>query len=323
MTPALQFASVLRVKQITGNARLTVVMGILLTPVLATTALGDDTTVWPASPTGPETVYSPPGGPAAATREPQGPRLKWELTLGYASAYVYRGIDHSATIGDTAGTIDEAGGPSFQFAGRVTLDSGGPWKPFVELFSNYWDSEATSNWQEVRPTVGVQWQSAPASISLGATSYFYPDRAGDNTNEVFIRADANDGALLGQKQPILNPYALIAYDVDAKGGWYGELGVSHNWAVPGTGLTVTPVARVAYTYGLDEAFIFQTSRSGTGWQHADLGLMLSYRLNTLLNLPESDGQWMLGGFIFRTEHLADATLGDSLTWGGVSLTWKN
>ena len=296
------------------------ITGVLLLPVLEISA-ADDTTVWPASPTGPETVYSPPGGPAAAT-EPQGPRLNWELTLGYASGYVYRGIDHSATIGDTPAISEEAGGASFQFSGRLTLDSGGPWQAFVEVFSNYWDSDPTSTWQEVRPTVGLQWQSKLSSITMGATGYIYPNRAGDNTNEVFIRVDANDGAILEQEQPILNPYALIAYDLDASGGWYGELGVSHNWAIPGIGLTVTPVARLAYTYRLDEAFIFSTNRSGSGWQHADLGLQLSYQINTLLNLPESDGKWTLGAFIFQTEHLADATLGDSLTWGGINLTWK-
>ena len=82
-------------------------------------------------------------------------------------------------------------------------------------------------------------------------------------------------------------------------------------------------ALFAYTYRLDEAFIFQTNSSGSGWQHANLGVQLAYRLNTLLNLPASNGQWTLGAFLFRTEHLADATLGDSLTWGGVNLTWKN
>lgn len=323
MTLELQFASLLPVKPITVSASLTVAMATLFCPVLANAAATDEAVVWPASPTGPETVYAPPGGPAAATTEPQAPRLRWELTLGYASAYVYRGVDHSATVGATPDSIDEGGGSNFQFAGRLALDAGGPWHPFVELFSNYWDTDPVSNWQELRPTLGLQWESQGTSLSLGATSYVYPDREGDNTNEVFMRADVNDGALLGLEQPILNPYAMVAYELDADGGWYGELGVSHNWALAGLGLTVTPVARVAYTYRLDEVFIFETDRSGSGWQHADLGLQLSYRLNTLLNLPESDGRWTLGAFLFRTEHLCDATLGDSLTWGGVNLTWRN
>lgn len=318
MTPSLQFASLVYVKSI--PLTLPVALAALLTSVAAI-AGPDDTTVWPASPAGPETVYAPPGG-LAATAEPAGPQLKWELTLGYASAFVYRGVDHSATPGNAPGSIEEGGGSSFQLAGRLTLDTGGPWRPFVELFSNYWDTDLASNWQEVRPTVGLQWQSKAVSISLGATSYVYPDRTGSNTNEVFVRVDADDGGVLGQEQPVLNPYVVIAYDVDVD-GWYGELGISHDWAVPGTSLTVTPVARLAYTYRLDEAFIFETNRSGSGWQHADLGLQLTYGLNTLLNLQGSAGQWSVGGFIFRTSHLADSTLGDSLTWGGVNLTWKD
>lgn len=298
-------------------------MAAVLSPAFSIAAAPDEAAVWPASPTGPETVYAPPGGPAAATTEPQGPRLQWELTLGYASSYVYRGVDHSATIGTTPDAIDEGGGSNFQFAGRVTLDTGGPWRPFVELFSNYWDTDPVSSWQELRPTLGLEWKSKAVSVSGGATSYVYPDREDDNTSEAFLRASVNDGDLLGRELPILNPYGLIAYELDADGGWYGELGISHAWAIAGLGLTVTPVARIAYTYRLDEAFIFDTDRSGSGWQHADLGLQLSYRLNTLLNLPERDGKWALGAFVFRTSHLADATLGDSLTWGGVNVTWQN
>ncbi len=321
VTLELQFASLLRVKPITVT--LTIALAAVLSSVSAIAAAADEAAVWPASPAGPETVYASPGGPAAAATEPQGPRLKWELSLGYASAYVYRGIDHSATVGATPDAIDEGGGSSFQFSGRVTLDAGGPWHPFVDLFSNYWDTDPVSNWQELRPTLGLQWQSKAAAVSAGVTSYVYPDRTGDNTSEVFMRADMNDGDLLGREQPILNPYGLVACELDANGGWYGELGISHNWAIAGLGLTVTPVARVAYTYRMDEAFIFETDRSGSGWQHADLGLQLSYRLNTLLNLPASDGNWALGAFLFRTSHLADATLGGSLTWGGVNVTWRN
>lgn len=279
-----------------------------------------DTSIWPTVPTGSETVYAPPGGAELAEPEAGGGSFRTELGLGYASAYVYRGVERSQA--NDHGTGKVTGGSNLQVDGRLTWESDGPWRPFAGVFANFWDSDPENQLQEVRPTAGVGWAGRPMRLSAGVTSYVYPGQTGSNTNEVFLRADLDERALLSVEQPIVSPYVLAAYDFDANHGWYGEVGISHDFTVAGCGLTLTPVARMACTDHMRQSFVLRTAESGTGWQHWDAGLVAGYRLNTILNLPTTAGNWRVEGYLFRTQHLADATLGDSVTWGGIRLAWE-
>lgn len=281
-----------------------------------------DLSVWPPQHGGPETIYAPPGAPSAsATAEPQSRLQVWpdiaSCSVAYATDSVYRGVNRTDDEAPGVG----AGGNNYQLQGRLAFGRSAA-RPFVEAFTNVNDADSESHLQEARLSGGEEWRLGNLSLAAGAASYVYPSRAGRNTNEIFGRMDLNDRRLWAAETAILSPHVLLAWDPDANKGAYAEAGIEHEWRTPVPELSLTLSAGLAYTQHLRESFVEETPGHGTGWQHGEIGLETRYRLNALLNLPRTQGEWAIAGFVYRDQHLAHATLGENVTWGGCRLEWR-
>src|SRR5947209_14644220 len=93
-----------------------------------------------------ESVYAPP----VPAREDQGTNqggVNLDLNFSYMSDYVYRGLNHS----DFPGRSRK---PNFQFDGVVSFNTGRLPHPFFGIFSNLYDNDPVSRFQEIRPFAG-------------------------------------------------------------------------------------------------------------------------------------------------------------------------
>ena len=62
--------------------------------------------------------------------------------------------------------------------------------------------------------------------------------------------------------------------------------------------------------------------SENGFQHYDLGLVGTYSLNTLLNIPRRYGQWSLTGYLYYTDGLDNDLTASTQIWGGGGITFR-
>ena len=288
-------------------------MLFLAAGVLASVANAEDQSVFAPRPESadPATSVFAPRPTGAARQGESAAKLTLQFDATYLSDYVYRGVDYTK--------VSSRQGVDVALGMQLSLDPGpGLPKPFVSLETNGFDADPESHWQFVRPTAGVQWTWKSVTLTGGLTSSIYPNRDDFNTSEVFTQAQLDDSKLWGTPQPLLNPSLLAAYDYDLNNGWYVQAGISHDFSLGQTGLTLTPVARIGYTAGWQQEFVFQVP-SGTGWQHYDLGIEARYALNSLMNLPKRYGQWSLKGSLFHTERLAESTVGSTITWAGLGI----
>jgi hypothetical protein len=73
-------------------------------------------------------------------------------------------------------------------------------------------------------------------------------------------------------------------------------------------------------YALNNEFFTAPGKSDdTGFQHYDIGLIGTYGLNPLLNIPRRYGQWQLRGYLFYTDGIEDNLRADTQIWGGVGI----
>ena len=54
----------------------------------------------------------------------------------------------------------------------------------------------------------------------------------------------------------------------------------------------------------------------------DLGLVGTYSLNKLLNIPRRYGQWHLNGYLYYTDGIEDGLRADSQMWGGAGIWFR-
>ena len=238
--------------------------------------------------------------------------LRPTLTLNafYLTDYVYRGVDYTH--------LSRAHGLDFLAEAQLSLATGdGMPGYFFSAATNYFDHDPESHWQMLRGEAGMDWKINQITAILSAEMEQYPDRERLSSAEVAGKLLWDDSHLWHREHPLLQPYVLAAYDYQINSGWYLETGISHDFVLA-DGLIITPLARVAYTSAWQRQFVF-TVEEGTGWQHYDLGVAGKYSLNSLLNIPRGYGQWLLGASLYYTGHLADATVGNSLWWGSVSI----
>jgi len=118
----------------------------------------------------------------------------------------------------------------------------------------------------------------------------------------------------------LSPYLYAAYDFNKNHGWYCELGVSHDFVIEDTGFTVTTLAQVAYvnhfkSFGLN-------GNKGTGLQHYEFGLVGSYSLNALFNIPRRYGEWKWQAYVYYTDNIDKNVKGATRFWGGTGLSFS-
>ena len=241
----------------------------------------------------------------------------FSLDFAYANKYVYRGVDHDsvATHGSSLNLL---------FDGKLEFDLGKYPHPFVEVFTNIYDADPLSRFQEIRPSVGADWDLKPFNFELVDISYIYPERESFNLPELDIKITLDDYLLLDADKPILSPYVLGAFTYAKNEGWYIETGMKHDFTFEDIGLVITPEANVAWITGLKQQFVFVNTPAQhcTGWQHLEFGLTVSYSLNVLLNVSKKFGEFDLKGYGFYDDRLTAQITSSNAFWGGFGLGFK-
>jgi hypothetical protein len=269
----------------------------------------------------PESIYAPPA-PAREIDKTNEGGVNFTLDVNYLTDYVFRGIDRSEVAGINPNETGDGGSedaPNLQFEGSLKFDLGRLPHPVIGLFANVYNDDPISRFQEVRPYIGFEWNIKPLTISAGNITYIFPERDDFNTSEVYARVELDDTLLLGRADgPVFSPYIFAAYDYDLWDGLYLEAGIKHDFPFDDIGVVLTAVADVGYAFN-NEFFTAPGSSDDTGFQHYDVGLIGTYGLNPLLNIPRRYGQWQLRGYLFYTDGIDDDLRADTQVWGGVGI----
>jgi hypothetical protein len=136
---------------------------------------------------------------------------------------------------------------------------------------------------------------------------------------VFGKIAIDDSFFLHTERPVLTPYVYAAYDYDLNNGWYIEGGVSHDFPIEDTGITLTFYADVAYLIA-NQHFVLPGGRD-TGFQHYEFGVTGSYSLNLLLNIPKRYGDFALQGYLSYVDGLNERLRADTQLYGGVGIAF--
>jgi hypothetical protein len=259
-------------------------------------------------------VYATPPPPTGDEGINNG-AVHFDLAVTWVNRYIYRGVDHDtvATHGNSLNLL---------FAGDLSFDLGKYPHPFVGLFTNIYDADPVSRFQEIRPYVGLTWDLRPIELEFGHIEYIYPQREQFNVPEVYLRIGLDDSLLFKTEQPILSPYVLAAYDYYHNEGWYVESGIKHDFTFNDYGLTLSPQANVGWISGLSQQFVIVNTAKTTGWQHLEVGITITYSLNTLLNISSRYGEFDLKGFAYYDERLSSHITANDVAWGGVGIAFK-
>ncbi len=271
-----------------------------------------------------DSVYAPPDPISANTGVNEG-GVHFGLDVSYLSDYVYRGINESNRIAAARAIGDNVPRPDFretaaniQVDAELKFDLGKAPHPFIGVFVNTFDADPESRFQEIRPFFGVELTLRPIIFTAGHNSYIFPDRDQLNTTEVFGKIALDDSYFLRTDEPIFSPYVYVAYDYDLYDAAYVEMGVEHDFILEGTGIVLTARASVAYVNG-HELYVEADAEDDAGFQHYQLGLIGSYRLNPLLNIPQRYGDWTLKGYLFYTDGIQNDLRADTDLWGGAGI----
>ena len=137
-----------------------------------------------------------------------------------------------------------------------------------------------------------------------------------------MKIQIDDSYFLRTDEPLLSPYVYAAYDFDRYDGWYFEAGVSHDFKIEQTGLTITANANIGYVQSFELYKTSPTSHHDTGFQHYQFGLIANYSINTLFNFPLRYGDWSIQGSLYYTDGLSNELLSTTEFWGGIGLMFK-
>ena len=258
-------------------------------------------------------VYAPPTAP----REDEGVNaggVNFDLSVNYTSAYIYRGVDYDKAV-------KQPDSANAQFEGLLEFNLGRLPHPFVGVFSNVFDSDPKSRFQEFRPFAGLELTLRPFTIATGVTSYIYPEREDFNTSEGWLKVTFDDSFLFGTDQPIFTPYVFGAYDYVLNDGFYVEAGVKHEFPIQDTPLKFTALADGAYVSHYRDQFV-HVSPDRTGFQHYDVGVIATYNLNQLFKIPNRYGQFSITGYVYYTNGIEnDRFHAANELWGGGGISF--
>jgi hypothetical protein len=261
-----------------------------------------------------ESVYAPPSAP----REDQGVNqggVNLDLKFTNLSNYIYRGVDHSRFPGRNQK-------PNVQVEGTVSFNTGKLPHPFFGVFTNIYNNDPVSRFQEIRPFGGFQWTLRPITVDAGVNAYIYPEREKFNTAEVWTKITFDDSILFRSEHPFLSPYVYGAYDYTLNHGFYIEVGVKHDFVIEDTGITLTVLGDVAYVDQIKKVFIF-TNAKDHGLQHYDVGFIARYSLNRLFHFSKRYGDVSLNGYLYYTDGInRDVLHTDTKVWGGVGIEFR-
>ena len=241
--------------------------------------------------------------------------VHFSLDFAYANQYYYRGVDQDkvAPHGNSLNLL---------FNGKLEFDLGQYPHPFVELFTNVYNADPISRFQEIRPILGLDWDLKPFDVELSSVNYIYPERETFNYPEIDLKVTLDDNLLLHTEKPVVSPYVLGAFQYQKMEGWYLEFGLKHDFDLEDFGLTLTPEMNVGWISGRKQQFVFINSVKSTGWQHIEVGLTMTYSLNFLLNVSKRYGEFDVIGFGFYDDALSERVTANTGFWGGIGLGFR-
>lgn len=237
------------------------------------------------------------------------------LDFAYSNRYVYRGVDHDSVA-------SHSNSLNLLFDAKLEFDLGKYPHPYVEVFTNIYDSDPISRFQEVRPIIGANWDLKPFDLDLSEISYIFPEREAYNYPEIDFKVTLDDNLIFNTDRPVLSPYVLGAFEYQKHEGWYLEMGVKHDFLLEDFGLVITPQLDVAWITGLQQQFVFINTIACTGWQHFEAGLNVSYSLNSLLNVSTKYGEFDVKGYGFYDDKLNKNITASNAFWGGIGLGFR-
>jgi hypothetical protein len=261
----------------------------------------------------PQSAYLPPQTASPDQGTNQG-GVHFSLDIDYVSTYMYRGVDQS-----TPPLTNEHG---LQFDGRLDFDLGKLPHPFIGVFSNNFNNDPVSRFEEVRPYGGLSWSVRPITLAGGFNAYIYPNRSPQDTQEAWISITVDDSRFWHTEQPFLQPYVYCAYDFVKYHGFYLEGGIRHDQPIGNTGLTISAIGDFAYVSHNHYFTGTGPDAESTGFQHYDAGAELRYDLDTLFNVPRRYGTWEIKTYLYYTGAVQSGLRADNRLWGGVGIGFK-
>ena len=98
-------------------------------------------------------------------------------------------------------------------------------------------------------------------------------------------------------------------------------------------ITITPMAHVAYVYNdrefilptapvTDPGFDFGAKGKEYGFQHYQVGIVVTYGLNQLFDMPRRFGQFDLKGYLLYTDGINDRLRADTEIFGGIGIAFS-
>lgn len=261
----------------------------------------------------PDNVYVRAAAPSTNEMTNEG-GAHFSFRTDYFSTYMFRGIDQS-----TAPLRNEH---ALQFDGKLEFDLGKLPHPFIGVFSNIFNNDPVSRFEEVRPYAGLEWTVRPITVSGGFNGYIFPNREGVDTQEIWIQVAVDDSRFFHTDQPFLRPYVYGAYDFDKYDGFYLEAGVRHDFVIGDTGVTISAIGDFAYVAHNRYFRATGPNAAATGLQHYDGGAILTYSLNNVLHIPARFGQFAVQGQLMYTGPITTGLRADSRVWGGVGLNFR-
>jgi hypothetical protein len=261
----------------------------------------------------PDNVYVQPVTPTPEQLTNQG-GVHIDFSVDYFSTYMYRGVDQS--------TPPQKNEKALQFNGRLEWDLGKLPHPFIGVFSNIFNNDPVSRFEEVRPYAGLEWTIRPITLSGGFTGYIFPEREGQDTQEIWTQIAVDDSRVFHTDRPFLNPYIFGAYDFDKYNGFYLEAGIRHDFVVGETGLTLTVISDFAYVAHNRYFMGSGPNAAATGLQHYDVGGILTYELNQPLHIPLRFGHFEIRAQLIYSGPITEGLRADSRLWGGVGMNFR-
>jgi hypothetical protein len=293
------------------------VLTFLVALTATTTARAQSPTRAPAAPAPePQSVYADQFDPETASEDAGGNTggVNFDMTFRYLTDYVYRGVDHS----EDGGNEDAA---NYQFDTALSFDLGKAPHPYLGVFTNVYNSDPLSRFQEIRPFVGAVWTIRPLVMEAGHNTYLYPERDDQNTSEFYVRFSLDDSYWFKTEKPLFSPYLFGAYDYDTYRGWYIEMGVEHVIEIEDTGIGLRFFSDIAYVT-TNQLYATEVNGADTGWQHYDVGMVASLNLNTATRLATRYGSWSIEGYLIYTDGIANELKADTQIWGGAGLRFR-
>ena len=261
----------------------------------------------------PQNVYLPPQTPTPDELTNQD-GVHFSLVFTYTSDYMFRGFDQS--------TPPKRNELALQFDGRLNFDLGKLPHPFIGVFSNVFNHDPVSRFEEVRPYGGVAWTIRPITIAGGFNGYIFPNREGKDTQEAWMSIAVDDSRFWHTERPFLSPYVYGAYDFQQYHGFYLEAGIRHDVVFGNSGVTLSGIADFGYVAHNPYFRVPGPFGKEDGFQHYDGGLELSYDLDTLFNVPRRYGTWEVKGYLYYTGSVDTGLRASNRVWGGVGIDFR-